>query len=156
MLEAGRQLQGEQAVEIVGQDGHGEVEIDLDDHGGGEPVEMEEGELLGNRLLDQPAPGVAAQELGEGAVEVVGEQQGGTAARAGAAQDGDLAQLSVIAGELDAGVVGAHQAGATVQRDAHLADEVGSEGAGLLQQALAAAADGDEEDAVLVEAGQWA
>ena len=40
-----------------------------------------------------------------------------------------------------------------MQRDAHLADEVGSEGAGLLQQALAAAADGDEEDAVLVEAG---
>ena len=42
---------------------------------------MEEGELLGDRLLDQPAPGVAAQEFGEGAVEVVGEQQGGAAAR---------------------------------------------------------------------------
>ena len=46
--EAAGRLQGEQAVEIVGQDGHGEVEIDLDDHGGGEPAEMEEGQLLGN------------------------------------------------------------------------------------------------------------
>ena len=153
-LEAGWQLQGEQAVEIVGQDGHGEIEIDLDDHGGGEPVEMEEGQLLGNRLLDQPAAGVAAQELGEGAVEVVGEQQGRAAARAGAAQDGDLAQLAVIAGEPDSRVVGAHQAGALVQRDAHLADGVGRERAGLLEQALAAEADGDEEDVVLIQAGQ--
>ena len=41
-----------------------------------------------------------------------------------------------------------------VQRDAHLADSVGREGARLLEQTLAAAADGDEEDAVLIEAGQ--
>ena len=114
---------------------------------------MEEVELLGDRLLDQPAAGVAAQQLGEGAVEVVGEQQGGTAAGAGTAQDGDLAQFAVVAGEPDPGVVGRHEARAAVPRDAHLADGLGREVAGLLEQALAAAADGDEQDALLVEAG---
>lgn len=115
MLEAGWQLQGEQAVETMGQDGHGEIEIDLDDHGGGEPVEMEEGQLLHNRLLDQPASCVAAREFGEGAVKVVGKQQGGSAA-----QDGDVAQLAVIAGEPDTRVVGVHHGVDLVQRDEHL------------------------------------
>ena len=70
---AGWQVEGEQAQEIVSEDGHGKVEIDLDDQGGGEAVEVEEGELLGNGLLDEPAAGVAAQEGGEAGVEIVGE-----------------------------------------------------------------------------------
>ncbi len=53
---------------------------------------MEEGELLGNGLLDEPAAGVAAQEGGEAGVEIVGEQQAGVAQCA--AQDGDLAQFA--------------------------------------------------------------
>ena len=91
---AGRQVEREQAVQVVGRDGHGEVEIDLDHHGGGEAVEVEEGELLGDGLLDQPAAGVAAQDVRQGTVEVVGEEQGGAAAAA--AQDSDPAQFAVV------------------------------------------------------------
>lgn len=63
---------------------------------------MEDGELFGNRLLDTPASSVAAQESGERAVEVVGKQQRGTAARFGTARNGDWAQLAVIAAKLRA------------------------------------------------------
>ena len=73
------QFEGEQAVEVVGQHGDGEVEVDLDDHRGGEPVEVEEGELLGDGLLDEPALGVAAEQGGEAGLEVSGDQQGGPA-----------------------------------------------------------------------------
>ena len=59
-----------------------------------------------------------------------------------------------LKGEPDARVVGAHQSDALVQRDARLADVVGREAARLRGQVLAVAADGDEEDAVLIQAGQ--
>ena len=72
----------EQARQVVGQDGDGEVEVDLDDHRGGDVVEMEEGELLGDRLFDEPA----AQDGGEAGFQVVGEKRGGTAP--GSAQRG--------------------------------------------------------------------
>ena len=121
---AGGQVEREQAVQVGGRDGHGEVEIGLDHHGGGQAVEVEEGELLGDGLLDQPAAGVAAQDVRQGAVKVVGEEQGGSAA--GVAQDSDLAQFAVVAAERRAGVV-------------------------RFDQARAAAAHGDEEHAVAVE-----
>ena len=77
---AGGQVAGEQAQQVVGQDGDGEVEVDLDDHRGGEAVEVEEGELFGDGLFDEPAAGIAAEDGGEAGLEVVGEQEGGTAA----------------------------------------------------------------------------
>ena len=62
---AGWQVTGQQAQQVAGQDIYGEVEIDLDDHGGREAVEVEEGQLLGNGLFHEPAAGVAAQDGGE-------------------------------------------------------------------------------------------
>ena len=149
---AGGQVEREQAVQVVGRDGHGEVEIGLDHHGGGQAVEVEEGELLGDGLLDQPAAGVAAQDVRQGAVKVVGEEQGGSAA--GVAQDSDLAQFAVVAAERHAGVVRFDQARALLERDADLLAGRGVEGAGPLDEALAAAAHGDEEHAVPVEPGE--
>ncbi len=90
---ARRQLQCQQAVEVVGQHGHDVVEIDLDDHRGRQPVEAEEAQLCGDGLFDEPAAGVAAQQAGQGRVEVIGDQQGGPA---GPVQDGDLADRAVV------------------------------------------------------------
>ena len=91
MTVAASQVEREQAVEVMGHDRDGEVEVDLDHHGGGEAVEMEEGELLGDGLLDEPASRVASQDGRQGAVEVVDPQQGGAAAEP--APDRDLAEL---------------------------------------------------------------
>ena len=121
------QLEGEQAVEVVGQHGHGEIEIDLDDHRGGEPVEVEERELLGDGFLDEPALGVAAEQGGEAGLEVIGDQQGG--------RFDDF-----------------EQTGAVADGDADLLALGGRDGLGRLDQVAAAAADGDEADALLVEA----
>ena len=57
---------------------------------------MEEGELFGDGLLDEPALGVAAEQGGEAGVEVSGDQQGGPV---GAVQDSDLADLAVVVAE---------------------------------------------------------
>ena len=76
-----------------------------------------EAELRGDGLFDQPAAGVAAQQAGEGRVEAIGDQQGGPA---GPVQDGDLADLAVVVTQSGGGFDDFQQAGALVQRDAHL------------------------------------
>lgn len=58
------QIAGEEAQQVVGYDGHGEIE---------------EGELLGNGQLDEPAASIAAENVGEAGFQVVCDQEGGTA-----------------------------------------------------------------------------
>ncbi len=113
---------------------------------------MEEGELLGDGLLDEPAAGVAAQDGGEAGVEIVGEQQGGAAPFA--AQDGDLAQFAAEVAQRDGFVVGGDQARARGGGDADAAQGGLVKCVCVGEQALAAATDGDEQDALLVEAGE--
>ena len=107
---------------------------------------MEEGELLGDGLLDEPALGVAAEQGGEAGLEVIGDQQGGTA---GAVQDGNLADLAVVVAQRGGRFDDFKQAGAVRTGTRILLG--GRDGLGGLDE-VSAAADGDEADALLVEA----
>ena len=127
---------------VVGQHGHHEIEIDLD-HGGRKPVEVEEAQLCGDGLFDEPAAGV-----GQGRVEVIGDQQGGPA---GPVQDGDLADRAVVVAQCGDGFDDFQQAGALVQRDAHFLALLGRGLLGGTDQVVAAAADGHEADAGRVQ-----
>ena len=53
------------------EDGHGEVKVDLDDHGGGHAIEMKEFDLLRDAFLDQPAACIFAHDLLAGEFEVI-------------------------------------------------------------------------------------
>ena len=64
-------------VEGVGDHGEGEIEVDLDENGGGEGVEVEELDGLGDAVLDAPTSGVVTDQEFHGSLEIVGDQEGG-------------------------------------------------------------------------------
>jgi hypothetical protein len=87
----------------AGGDGHDDVEVDVEGDGGGESVDVEGADPLGEALFDAHATGVLLdQELGSGG-EVVGDQDGGVLVPEPA--DGKPADVPVVVGELDAVVV---------------------------------------------------
>ena len=150
--EPGRQVAGAQPVQVEGQHGQGEIEVDLDHHGRGEPVEMEELELLGDRLLDQPAPRVAPHQVAQAGLEIVGQQHRGPLV--GPFLQGDLAQLARAIAQADRGVVGGHLARVAGHRHANGAPRAHRQGGGRGDQVLAAPAQGHEADAGLVQLRQ--
>src|SRR5436190_9473387 len=67
-------LGGEQTIQAAGNHQQGHVEVDLEPHGGGKSVHVEEAHRVGEGVLDQHALGVAGDELGDGFLVVIGEQ----------------------------------------------------------------------------------
>ncbi len=142
---------GEQAVQGGGHDGELEIDVDLERHGGGQGIHVEEVDRLGDGILDQHAAGIAVDQPGRRFVLLVGDQQGGlVVAEIG---DGDLADgvgIVLQSGLLveDARVpVGAPD---IAERDP-LPGGAGCRGDGS-EQLGAGSAEGDEADAELVEA----
>src|SRR5205807_1211105 len=79
------------------------VEVDVEGDGGGEGVDVERANPLGEALFDAHAMGVLLdQQLGPGG-EVVGDQDGGMLVPEPA--DGKLADVAVVVRELNAVVV---------------------------------------------------
>ena len=142
---------GQQAVQRAGHDGELQVGVDLQRHGRGERVHVEEVDRLGDGVLDDHAAGVAVDEVGGLGVELVGEQQGGLVVAELA--DGDLADRIGVVAQADALVEG--------ERVAVLAADVG-EGEALpgvggeqcLDELGGAAAQGEEADAEGVQLGE--
>jgi hypothetical protein len=66
------QIQGEQAVQVVGKEGHGQVKVHFDDHGRGKPVQMKEFDLLANALLYNPAPAIFPYHLIGADIKIIG------------------------------------------------------------------------------------
>ena len=59
----------------MGEEGHGEVKINLDHHRRGEFVEMKKLDLLGDVLFHQPALGILTHHLFRLQVKVIGDNQ---------------------------------------------------------------------------------
>ena len=53
----------------MSQNGHRQVKINLDDHRGRQPVEMEELNVLIDFLLDEPTPSIFVNHLFDGGVQ---------------------------------------------------------------------------------------
>lgn len=86
-LVAAADLPRQQAVEGRAHDGELEIDVDLQRHGSGEGLHVEQVE--GDGVLDENAAGVAFHQAGGSLVELVGDQQDGLfVANVG---DGDLA-----------------------------------------------------------------
>lgn len=114
-LAAGRLVEGQQAQQVPGQDGHGEFVIDLDDHRGGQAVEAEERQLLGDRPPDQPAGhGCRTDSDGPG-----GRQGRSATACQCASSEGDLRQARELRLPL------AHEDGRALNRLAVVRDHRG-------------------------------
>src|SRR6266700_2071319 len=87
----------------AGEDGHDDVEVDVEGDGRGEGVDVEGTDPLGEALLDAHAMGVLLdQQLGPGG-EVVGDQDGGVLVSEPA--DGELEDVAVVVREPDVVVV---------------------------------------------------
>ena len=93
------ELFGEHGVEGVGDHGKGDVEVDFDEDGGGEGVEVEELDGLSDAVFDAPTSSVVAEEKFSGAVEVIGNEEGGFLMAVAA--DDELAYLAGVATEGD-------------------------------------------------------
>ncbi len=145
--------QPEQAVQRAGHQGELDVEVDPQRHGGREGVHVEEVDRIGDGVLDHHAAGIAVDQGGDRAVHLVGQQQGGLlVAEVG---DGDLADRLGVAAEPDRAVEDAR--GTVDAADIgkrHLAPLGGRGGQQLVDQLGAAAAQGEEVDAELVEPGE--
>ena len=88
---------GKKAVQVVRQQRHCEVEVGLGHYAGRVPVHMEEIDLLANALLDEPAPGVLANDLMPRELEVVSDHGGDCGSAR--ALDKNLPHRAVIAGQ---------------------------------------------------------
>ena len=145
----GVQAAGEAPVDDVGEDGHGDVEVDGERDLGAERVQVEGADLFGELVLDAPALAVAFDQLLGGELVLVGENQGRLIATE---LDGELAEgaafdrdrVFVVAG-------GLVLAGAVKTRLGPGAGRQGLQRCGQLRVALA---QGDEPDAELVELGE--
>lgn len=93
------QLEGEQPVEVAGDDSQRGVEVDVERDTGGERVQVESADVGVQLVFDHHPLGVAGEQVFGGGGEVVGDQQGGLVAADAA--DGDLADPGADAGELD-------------------------------------------------------
>src|SRR6266446_8827221 len=70
-------LEGKESVETAGHQGEQEIAIDLHGNGGGESIHVEEIDAVGDAVFDDHALGVALNQLGSGAAQLVGQQEGG-------------------------------------------------------------------------------
>ena len=67
---------GKHAVDSTPEDGQENIEVDVEGHGGGERIEVEEVDGVAQTVLHQHAPGIASNDRFELGVLVVGEQDG--------------------------------------------------------------------------------
>ena len=141
----------QQAVQRAGHHRELQVGVDLQRHLGTQRVRVEEVNRLGDGILDHHAPGVAVDQVRGPGLQLVGEQQGGPlAAQVG---DGQLADGDGVAAQLDGLVKDPRMAVLApdvVQGDAFPA----LAGEQLAHHLGGAAAQGQEADAELLQAGQ--
>jgi len=62
-MRVARKIRREEAIQVVGENAHREIKIDLDHHGRRHAVTMEEVDLFGDILLDQPPLRVFSHHL---------------------------------------------------------------------------------------------
>ena len=139
--------------EGLGQDAQDDVEVDVEVHRGGQRVEAERADDLGEALFDGHPPRVVLDQRLDRLVGVVGDDDGGgVAAEAG---DDQLADGAGVVGQLHTGHLvhlrGGVLAGA-VQRDRGVRG--GGDAADLFGQRSRAGAQGEELDAAGVQLAQ--
>ena len=93
------ELPSQEPVEAAAHEGELEIAVDLHGDGGGESVHVEEVDSVLDAILDEHAPGVAGDQLGGAALELVGQEEGGFFVAE--VHDGDLADGFRVLGELD-------------------------------------------------------
>ena len=101
-------LEGKESVETAGHQGEQEIAIDLHGNGGGESIHVEEIDAVGDAVFDDHALGVALNQLGSGAAQLVGQQEGGLLmAEIG---NDDLAEGPGVAGQSNTSIENAWRA----------------------------------------------
>ena len=75
-MRVSRQIRSEEAIKVVSENAHSEIKVDLDHHGGRNSVEMEEVDLFGDILLDQPPLRVFSHHVSDFDGEVIGQKEG--------------------------------------------------------------------------------
>ena len=91
-------MRGQEPIEAAGHQGQLQVAVDLHRHRRGQGVHVEEVDPVLDRVLDDHPLGVAADELGGRAMQLVGQEQG----RLFVPQvgDGQLPQRAVVVGQV--------------------------------------------------------
>jgi hypothetical protein len=146
---------GEAAVNGAGDDGEEHVEVDVERHGGGQGVEVKEGDAVGQAVLDQHALGVARDDGLERGGAIVGEQDRRLVVPEVA--DQELPERPIVVAQLHPLVDhtgGLELAVRYVEFDR--APRRAGQGRAGRQQCRRAAPEGDEGDAQGVERGQIA
>jgi len=93
------ELLGQHGVEGVGDHGHDNVEVHLDQDGGRKGIEVEKLDGLGDDVFHTPPSGVVANQQLRWSVEVIGDQEGGLLMAV--APNDHLAQITLVVRQRD-------------------------------------------------------
>ena len=102
LLEAS-ELVGEHAVEGVGDHGHHDVEVDLDQNGGRQCIEIEEFDRLCDGVFHAPSTGIITHDTLGGLHEIVGDHESGFFASI--PTEDDLSNVSFVIFQGDIGLM---------------------------------------------------
>lgn len=142
------QMVSKHTVKRIGNHGHEDIEVDLDQNRRREAVEMEELDGFGDGVLQPPSPRIVSHQEIEGGLEVVGDQAGRFFMAI--APHNDLAQHSLVIPERDERMVDLGM-GIFSFLVGDMNPLPGGELIQVLQELLAPAPEGNELDALTVE-----
>jgi len=141
-------LPGQHAVEGIGDHGHDDIKMDLDQDGGRERIEVEELYRLGDDVFDSPSARVVSHQRFQRGREVIGDKEGGLFVAVCA--DDHLAQVTDIILQCDEGLMD-QRVGIFAFAMGDVDPFPGTDPIEPIQHALASASQGDESDPLLIE-----